>query len=113
MKAFPAIAALLTALSLAAPARAAMISNLVSVFAALDKVTGRVPRLNFRMGQTITFGALRITARACYTNPPTETPETAAFIEVDGFCWMGRRGGFSQARPLPRAPAFTRSTPNL
>ena len=83
MKAFPAIAAMLTALSLGAPARAAMISNSVSVFAALDKVTGRVSPLELRMGQTITFGALRITARACYTNPPTETPETAAFIEVD------------------------------
>ena len=88
-KAFPAIAALLAAalslatLSLAAPARAAMITNSTAVFAALDKVTGKVSPLEIRMGQTSTFGALRVTARACYTNPPTETPETAAFIEVD------------------------------
>ncbi len=82
-KAFPAIAALLAALSLAAPARAAMISNSTAVFAALDKVTGRVSPLEIRMGQTITFGALKVTARACYTSPPTEDPETAAFIEVD------------------------------
>ncbi len=83
-KAFPAIAALLAALAFAAPARAAaMISNSVAVFAALDKVTGRVSPLEIKMGQTVTFGALKVTARACYTNPPTETPETAAFIEVD------------------------------
>ncbi len=83
-KAFPAIAVLLAALSLGAvPARAAMISNSVAVFAALDKVTGRVSPLEIRMGQTVTFGALKVTARACYTNPPTETPETAAFIEVE------------------------------
>jgi hypothetical protein len=82
-RAFPVIAALLAALALAAPAHAAMISNSVAVFAALDKVTGRVSPLEIRMGQTVTFGALRVTARACYTNPPTEAPETAAFIEVD------------------------------
>ncbi len=83
MKAFPALAAVLAALAVAGPACAAMISNSVAVFAALDKVTGRVSPLELRMGQTITFGALKVTARACYTNPPTEAPETAAFIEVD------------------------------
>lgn len=80
---FAAIATLL-ALALAGPVRAAaMISNSVAAFAALDKVTGRVSPLEIRMGQTVTFGALKVTARACYTNPPTEAPETAAFIEVD------------------------------
>ncbi len=82
-RSFPAIAALLTALSLGSAARAAMNSNSVAVFAALDKVTGRVSPLEITMGRTVTFGALRVTARACYTNPPTEAPETAAFIEVD------------------------------
>jgi len=82
-RAFSAIAALLAALSCGAPACAAMISNSVAVFSALDKVTGRVSPLEIRMGQTVTFGALKVTARACYTNPPTEAPETAAFIEVD------------------------------
>ncbi len=82
-RAFPAIAALLTALSFGGAARAAMNSNSVAVFAALDKVTGRVLPLEIPMGRTVTFGALRVTARACYTNPPAEAPETAAFIEVD------------------------------
>lgn len=83
-KASPAIAALLAALAFAAPAQAAApISNAVAVFAALDKVTGRVSPLEIKMGQTVTFGALRVSARSCFTNPPTETPQTVAFIEVD------------------------------
>lgn len=65
------------------PARADHISNGIAVFAALDKVTGRVSPLDVRMGQTVTFGALKLTARACYTRPSTEAPLTSAFIEVD------------------------------
>jgi hypothetical protein len=76
-------AALLAALIFAEPADTATISNSVALFAALDKVTGRVSPLEIKMGQTMTFGALRVTPRACYTNPPTEVPQTAAFIEVD------------------------------
>ena len=64
-------------------ARAERISNAVAVFAALDKVTGRVSPLEIKMGQTMTFGALKVTAKACYTRPPTENPLTSAFIEVD------------------------------
>ena len=76
-------AAILAALVTAARAQTAKTSNSVALFAALDKVTGRVSPLEIRMGQTMTFGALRVTPRACYTNPPTQVPETAAFIEVD------------------------------
>jgi hypothetical protein len=67
----------------ASSARAERISNTVAVFAALDKVTGRVSPLEIKMGQTVAFGALKVTARACYTRPPTENPLTSAFIEVD------------------------------
>ncbi len=65
------------------PAHAERITNAVAMFAALDKVTGRVSPLEIKMGQTVSFGALKVTARACYTRPPTETPLTSAFIEVD------------------------------
>ena len=64
-------------------ARAERISNALAVFPALDKVTGRVSPLEIKMGQTVTFGALKVTAKACYTRPSTETPLTSAFIEVD------------------------------
>ena len=65
------------------PANADRVSNSLAVFAALDKVTGRVSPLEIKMGQTVTFGGLKVTARACYTRPSTETPLTSAFIEVD------------------------------
>ncbi len=70
-------------------AHAERITNAVAMFAALDKVTGRVSPLELKMGQTVSFGALRVTARACYTRPPTETPLTSAFIEVDEFLLDG------------------------
>jgi hypothetical protein len=65
------------------PARADHIANSVAVFAALDKVTGRVSPLEIKMGHTEVFGALKVTARVCYTRPSTEPPLTSAFIEVD------------------------------
>jgi hypothetical protein len=78
------LVAFVASLAFGAPsARAERISNAVAVFAALDKVTGRVSPLEIKMGQTVTFGALKVTARACYTRPPTENPLTSAFIEVD------------------------------
>ena len=78
------LVAFVAALTLGAySARADRISNALAVFAALDKVTGRVSPLEIKMGQTVTFGALKVTAKACYTRPPTETPLTSAFIEVD------------------------------
>ena len=64
-------------------AHAEHIPNAIAALAALDKVTGRVSPLEIKMGQTVTFGALKVTARACYTRPATETPLTSAFIEVD------------------------------
>jgi hypothetical protein len=33
--------------------------------------------------ETVQFGALQVTPRVCFTKPPTETPNTTSFIEVD------------------------------
>lgn len=57
--------------------------NPVAVFAALDKVTARISHLEIGLGETVRFGALKVTPRACYTRPPTEPPLTTAFVEVD------------------------------
>ena len=38
------------------------------------------------IGKTVTFGALKITARACDKRPPEETPESAAFLEIVEAC---------------------------
>ena len=41
------------------------------------------------IGETVQFGALQVTPRACYTRPPTETPNTDAFVEVDEVTLQG------------------------
>ena len=35
------------------------------------------------------FGALQVTPRVCYSRPPTETPNTDAFVEVDEVTLQG------------------------
>ena len=70
-------------------ARAERIDNQVAVFAALDKVTARISRLEAPLGETVIFGALKVTPRACYSRPPTEAPNTDAFLEVDELTLQG------------------------
>jgi len=67
----------------AMPAAAQRIENSVAVFAALDKVTAKISRLEVPLNETRTFGALKVTARACYTRAPTEPPKTTTFVEVE------------------------------
>ncbi len=79
------VVALVCALGLdaAQPARAERIDNQVAVFAALDKVTARISKFEVPLGQTIKFGALKVTPRVCYSRPATEQPKTTSFVEVD------------------------------
>ena len=53
-----------------------------AVLEALDKVTGRVFKLQVALESVVEFGALRIVARSCYKAPPEETPESTAFLEI-------------------------------
>lgn len=71
------------ALGVAGPARAERIENQVAVFSALDKVTARISKFEVPLGETKTFGALKVTPRVCYSRPPTEEPKTTTFVEVD------------------------------
>jgi hypothetical protein len=64
-------------------AHADTVKNPIAVFAALDKVTGRISHLEIPINQTVEFGALKVTPRVCDTRPPTEAPHTASFVEVD------------------------------
>ncbi|MEX0752851.1 MAG: DUF2155 domain-containing protein [Xanthobacteraceae bacterium] len=59
------------------------VENPTGIFAGLDKITGRITSFDVAIGETVQFGALQVTPRACYTRPPTETPHTDAFVEVD------------------------------
>jgi hypothetical protein len=65
------------------------IENGRAVFAGLDKITGRTISFDAAIGETVQFGALQVTARACYTRPPTEATNTDAFVEVDEVTLQG------------------------
>ncbi|MEM7777529.1 MAG: DUF2155 domain-containing protein [Pseudomonadota bacterium] len=66
-----------------AAVRAERVQNDVAVFAALDKVTARISKLEVPLNQPAEFGSLRLTPRACLTSAPTEPPKTTTFVEVD------------------------------
>jgi len=65
------------------------ITNPTAVFSGLDKITGRITAFDAAIGETVQFGALQVTARACYSRPPTETPLTDGFVEVDEVTLQG------------------------
>lgn len=49
----------------------------------LDKITGRAFDIVAPLGVPVRFATLTVTARYCYSTPPSETPETAAFVQID------------------------------
>jgi hypothetical protein len=66
------------------------IENPTAVFAGLDKITGRIISFDVAIGETVQFGALQVTPRACYTRPPTETANTDGFVEVEEVTLEGK-----------------------
>ena len=66
----------------AAPVPAQMVDRPAARVQTLDKVTARTSTFEITVGETKSFGNLRITLRACRENPPIEAPESAAFFEV-------------------------------
>jgi hypothetical protein len=65
------------------------IANPTAVFSGLDKITGRITTFEVAINETVEFGALRVTPRACYTRPPTEPQNTDGFTEVDEITLQG------------------------
>jgi len=65
------------------------VANPTAVFSGLDKITGRITAFDAAIGETVQFGALQVTPRACYSRPPTETPLTDGFVEVDEVTLQG------------------------
>jgi hypothetical protein len=78
-----AAASALGVTTIATSAMAERIENQTAVFAALDKVTARISPLEAPLNTSEAFGALKVTARACYSRGPTEAPKTTAFVEID------------------------------
>lgn len=64
-------------------ASAQRFENQVAVFAALDKVTARISKLEVPLGQIAEFGSLKLTPRVCYSRAPDEPPRTSTFVEVE------------------------------
>ena len=49
----------------------------------LDKITGRPTDITAPIGKQVNFATLTITARYCYSTPPSEPPETSAFVQIE------------------------------
>jgi len=65
------------------PREPAWIDLPVAVLQGLDKITARISTFEIPVDRTGRFGTFLITPRACRQRPPTETPESAAFLEID------------------------------
>ncbi|MCE6077578.1 DUF2155 domain-containing protein [Agrobacterium vitis] len=65
------------------PADAARISNAVAVFSGLDKITGRITEFDVYINETVQFGALQVTPKACYSRDETEAQHVDAFVQVE------------------------------
>ena len=63
-----------------APAHAIQMEE--AVLQGLDKITARISTIKVAVGETVNFGSLQITLRACDKKPPEETPESAAFLQI-------------------------------
>ena len=53
------------------------------VLQGLDKVTARISTFEVPIDREARFGTLSIVVRSCQKTPPTEPPESAAFIQID------------------------------
>lgn len=49
----------------------------------LDKITGRPTDITAPIGKPVNFATLTITVRSCYSTPPSEPPETSAFVQIE------------------------------
>ena len=54
----------------------------VAVLRTLDKITARMSTEEVFIDDMIELGNLQVTPRRCLKNPPTETPESSAFLEI-------------------------------
>ena len=77
-----ASAALCAAAMIVAATSAPAIQMDEAVLQGLDKITARVSTIKVAVGETVKFGSLQITLRACDKRPPEEPPESAAFLQV-------------------------------
>jgi hypothetical protein len=80
MTRFPAAVGAALLIAIATPAHAVQMDE--AVLQGLDKITARVSTIKVPVGETVNFGSLQITVKACDKHPPEETPESSAFLQV-------------------------------
>jgi len=68
--------------ALPAQAQGPILEHSVAILQGLDKVTARVSPVRAPLDQPTQFGTLEVVVRACRETPPTEPPESAAFLEI-------------------------------
>jgi hypothetical protein len=69
--------------SLNAKAVAAAPTKPTLMMRGLDKITGRAFDIVAPLNVPVKFATLTVTARYCYSTPQSETPETAAFVQIE------------------------------
>jgi hypothetical protein len=110
LRCFKAGAALACLALCGQPAQADKIKNPTAVFSGLDKITGRIIAFEVAVDETVQFGALQMTPRVCYTRPPTESPQTTTFVEVDEVTLENKYRRIFTAGCSRRAPGCTASS---
>ena len=78
----PAAWACLSAAALPAQAQGPILEHGVAILQGLDKVTARVLPVRAPLDQPTRFGTLEVVVHACRETPPTEPPESAAFLVI-------------------------------
>jgi hypothetical protein len=72
---------------------------------ALDKITGNSTDLTAKVGDTLKFGRLSVTVKACFQAPPQDTPESAAFLEIHALgAESARVSAAERAGKAPKGP---------
>lgn len=54
----------------------------MAILRGLDKITGQPVNIDAPVGVPVTYATLTITAHYCYSTPPSETPQTTAFLMI-------------------------------
>lgn len=91
------------ALALAAGNASALEPRSTVKLRALDKITGNSSDHNVKVGETLRFGRLSVTVRACFQAPPEDTPESAAFLEIRSLTPQEPRAEQASAGEAPTA----------
>lgn len=74
----------------AAPVSAAPVANPIATFRGLDKISTEVTTFDVYLNETVQFGSLQVTPRACYTSPTDGPERTSAFVQIDQVSLQGK-----------------------